>query len=313
MTDRAAIRQPRSDMKGTSPRPKRSRKAMREAVWGLLLIAPAVILVVGVIAAPVIHLIRQSLTDAHAYLPNAEFVGLGNYQTLLASDDFQRSLWLTVLYAVLTVGLQTVLGVAVALLLHRQFKGRGFVRMVGMLPFMTPAIVVALVWRWLLDPSAGAYSWVISTFWAGESVPNFLSPAWIFGSLVVVSLWMYTPFVVINALARLQTIDPSTIEAAMMDGANAWKRFWYVTLPELKSVLLTLVLLRFMFMFTKFDIVYLFGGTGKEVRTLPLLTYQRIFGESRLGSGSAIAVLMFILLIIFTTIYMRRMRKSTEG
>lgn len=291
---------------------KRRRPLMPKWFWGLALISPALLLVLGVIATPIAYLARLSLTDAHAYLPKFSSVGLDNYISVLSSPQFWDSVRTTAWYAALTVGLQLVLGVVIALLLHQKFRGRGVVRMIALAPYMIPAIVVALLWRWLLDPGSGPYSWAMSDILPGSASPNLLSPSLIFISLVVVSVWMFTPFIVISVLARLQTIDVSTIEAATVDGAGPWRRFWSIILPELKPVLLTLVLLRFMFMFTKFDIVYLFAGTGTEVRTLPVLTFQRIFGEARLGSGATLALILFILLMIFTTVYLRTLYQEKE-
>ena len=288
------------------------RRRTPQWLWGVLLVSPAAALVIGVIAVPIIYLVRLSFTDAHAYLPRTNIVGLDNYTALVTSAEFWDSLRLTVGYATSTVGIQLVLGVVVAHLIHQRFRARGAIRLIAMAPYMIPAIIVALVWRWLLEPNNGAYSWIVRTLVPGADGVNLLSPTWVFTSLIVVSVWMYTPFVVISVLARLQTIDPSVIEAATMDGAGPWRRFWYITLPELKPVLLTLVLLRVMFMFTKFDIVYLFAGSGQEVRTLPLLTFQRIFGESRLGPGATLAVMMFVLLVIFTTVYLRTLHRKSE-
>lgn len=289
-----------------------TRRRAPQWLWGVLLVSPAAALVIGVIAVPILYLVRLSFTDAHAYLPRTNIVGLDNYLTLVSSAEFWASLRLTVGYATSTVAIQLVLGVVVAHLIHQKFRARGVVRLIAMAPYMIPAIIVALVWRWLLEPNNGAYSWMVRTLVPGADGVNLLSPTWVFTSLIVVSVWMYTPFVVISVLARLQTIDPSVVEAATMDGAGPWRRFWHITLPELKPILLTLVLLRVMFMFTKFDIVYLFAGSGQEVRTLPLLTFQRIFGESRLGPGATLAVMMFVLLVIFTTVYLRTLHRKSE-
>ncbi|WP_163541945.1 carbohydrate ABC transporter permease [Occultella kanbiaonis] len=298
---------------GTGPPLKAARKPrMPQWFWGVLLVIPSAVLVLGVIAVPIVYLARLSLTDAHAYLPRINDIGLGNFANLAASPQFWQSLRTTLLYAVLTVVIQLVLGVVVALLMHQNFRGRGVVRLIAIAPYIIPAIIVALVWRWLLEPNNGAYSWLVRTVLPGADAVNLLSPTWIFASLVVVSVWMYTPFVVISVLARLQTVDPSVIEASTVDGAGPWRRFWHIILPELSAVLLTLALLRFMFMFTKFDIVYLFAGTGQEVRTLPLLTFQTIFGESRLGAGASLAMVMFVLLVVFTTVYLKTLHRRSE-
>lgn len=300
------------EMTAGPPGARTTRRRAPQWLWGALLVLPSLVLVLGVIAVPIAYLVRLSLTDAHAYLPRVNDIGLQNFIDLAGSAQFWQSVRITLAYAVLTVVLQMVLGVVVALLMHQDFRGRGLVRLIAIAPYMIPAIIVALVWRWLLDPKNGAYSWIVRSVVPGADQVNPLGPSWIFTALIVVSVWMYTPFVVISVLARLQTVDPSVVEASKVDGAGPWRRFWSIILPELSAVLLTLALLRFMFMFTKFDIVYLFAGTGQEVRTLPVLTFQRIFGESRLGGGAALAMVMFVLLVLFTTIYLRTLHRGSE-
>ncbi len=297
----------------TATQASRRRRQQRESWYGFLCIVPALVLVLGVIAVPIVYLVRTSFTNAHAYLPREEGVGLSNYQTLVEPDSaFWPSLGVSVTYTVLTLALQVVLGVVVALLLHQPFRGQRFVRVVAILPYMIPAVVVAIVWRWLLDPNYGVWDGWLETLTG--TATNFLGPGWIFTSLVVVSVWLYTPFVTISVLARLQTIDPSVVEASFVDGAGPLRRFWSIVVPEIAPVVLMLALLRVMFMFTKFDIVYLFAGTGAEVRTLPILTFERIFGEARLGAGSTIATVMFVLLVVFTSVYLAVVRRrGTES
>lgn len=280
------------------------RRRVPQSVWGLLLVLPSAALVVGVVMYPVIYLVRLSLFDAHAYLPRQDFVGLDNYAAALTSTDtFWQSTWLTVVYAGATVALQTALGVAVALLLHQQFRSRGLVRMFAILPYMIPTVVVAIVWRWLFDGRNGAAAYLLSATSLASAETNWLGTGRVFTTAILVSVWTFFPFVMLSVLARLQSIDPILSEAARVDGANAWQRFRHIILPELRSVLITLVILRVMFMFTKFDLLYLFAGSSQETRTLPILTFLRIFGESRLGSGAALAVLMFALLLVSTTFY----------
>jgi ABC-type sugar transport system permease subunit len=280
----------------------RTRRRRLDSLYGFILVLPALVLVLGVIVIPVTYLVQTSFTNAHAYLPRRDFIGLANYELIFrSSSQFWSSLGITFAYTMLTLGLQLVLGVVVALALHQNFRGRGIVRMIAILPYMIPAVVVALVWRWLFDGTYGVYAQGLNAV-LGHSA-DWLGSGMIFTTLVIVSVWLFTPFVTLSALARLQTIDTEMLEASHVDGAGAWRRFWSIIFPELLPVLLMLALLRFMFMFTKFDIVYLFANSAQSARTLPLLTFQQIFGESRLGAGSALAVFMCVLLIVITTIY----------
>lgn len=295
---------------GGTPRPPRRR--MPQAVWGYLLVAPSVVLVAGVIVYPIGYLLRLSLLDAHAYLPRADFVGAANYIAALRSDVFWDSVRVTVIYAAGSVTAQVALGVGVALLLHQPFRGRGVVRVLAILPYMIPTVVVALVWRWLFDTRNGAATYLLSQAGAGGDV-NWLGGDRIMLTAVFVSVWTFFPFVMLSVLARLQSLDPALLEAARVDGANAWQRFRFIVLPALRSVLVTLVILRFIFMFTKFDLLYLFAGSTRQTRTLPIITFLRIFGESRLGAGAALAVLLFGALIATTTLYLWLTRRGEAG
>jgi ABC-type sugar transport system permease subunit len=289
----------------------RARKR-REATYGVVLIIPALVLVLGIVVVPVIYLAQTSLTNAHAYLPRRDWVGFDNYAQLFTpGSQFWDSLGITLSYALITLVLQILVGIAVALVIHQSFRGRAVIRLVALIPYMIPAVPVALLWRWLLDPKYGAWSeWINGVL---NSSVNLLGPEFLFGSLIFVSVWMFSPFVTIAVLARLQTIDQSTLEAAQLDGAGSIRTFFSVILPEIIPVVAMLSLLRFMFMFTKFDIVYLFAGTGANTRTLPVLTFQMIFGESRLGLGSAAAMVMCVILIIFVTVYLWLLGRKKES
>lgn len=315
--DQTNNRHPPSEDAAAPAAPTGARKPGRRVplpVWGVLLVLPSALLVAGVIVYPVVYLVRLSLFDAHAYLPRENFVGLDNYVSALTSSSFWDSTRLTVVYAGATVALQTVLGVAVALLLHQQFRGRGIVRVFAILPYMIPTVVVAIVWRWLFDSRNGAAAYLLSTLNLAPAGTNWLGSNRVLMSAIVVSVWTFFPFVMLSVLARLQSIDPILSEAARVDGAGAWQRFRYIILPELRAVLITLIILRIMFMFTKFDLLYLFAGSTQATRTLPILAFLRIFGELQLGSGAALAVLMFALLLLSTTVYFRLVRRGqTEG
>ncbi|MQA87947.1 MAG: ABC transporter permease subunit [Streptosporangiales bacterium] len=286
----------------------RSRRRVPQSVWGFLLVLPSLALVTGVVLYPLAYLLWLSVHSKLPFGSRLNFTGLENFQEILSAPEFWRSVWLSVVYAVGSVGLQTVLGIAVALLLHQRFVGRGAIRMISMIPYVLPTIVVTLVWRWLLDVNYGPAEYAARLVGLTDRAVGWMTPGKIMLTLILVSTWTFFPFVMISILARLQTINPSLWEAGMVDGAGAWRRFWHITLPQLRSVLLTLILLRIMFMFTKFDVVFLFAGTGalgENVETLPVLTYIRTFGEGDLGGGAVMALFMFALLGTVSLIYLR--------
>lgn len=284
-------------------------------LWGWLLLAPALLLVLGLILYPVAYSFWLSLHSKHAYLPVQTFVGLDNYLFFLTQDreGFWRSLWLGTIYAVGSVGLQVVVGVAAALVLNESFLGRTFVRGLLLFPYMVPTIVVVILMRWVLNDSYGIVPWLLRSVGAGA--PGFFTGEMMMLTLVLISTWTFFPFVLIGVLARLQTIDPDLYAAAEIDGAGAIRRFLHVTLPQIASVLFVLVLLRVMFMFTKFDIIWLLtggGGVGWFVRTLPVYTFMKTFQELQVGAGACLSVIMFLILTGFAVVYFKLFRERSE-
>lgn len=280
--------------------------------WGYVLVLPAVVLVLGLILYPVAYSFWLSLQSKHAYLPIENFVGLENFRFFLTDyDGFWRSLKLGAIYAFGTVALQLVAGVGAALLLNETFLGRAFVRGLTLFPYMMPTIVVVILMRWIFNDSYGVMKYLLHA--SGLSSPVWFAPENIMLTLILVSTWQFFPFFVIGTLARLQTIDPELYAAAKVDGAGALGRFIHVTLPQIAGVLFVLVLLRFMFMFTKFDLIWLFagaGGLGYYVRTLPIYTFVKTFGELQVGMGAALSVIMFLMLAAFAAFYFRLFRRD---
>ena len=295
--------------------PPRGRR-IPEHWGGYVLLAPAVILVLGLILYPVVYSFWISLHAKHAYLPIETFIGLENYAALLDDDEgFWRGLRLGAIFAVSSVGLQLVVGVAAAMLLNESFVGRAFARGVTLFPYMVPMIVVVILMRWIFNDSYGVLKYLLQASGLVDDPIIWFSPDNVMLTLILVSTWTFFPFVVIGTLARLQTIDPELYAAAKVDGAGPLRRFYHVTLPQIRNVLFVIVLLRFMFMFTKFDLIWLFagaGGLGYYVRTLPVYTYVRTFGELQVGAGAALSVTLFLMLVIFSIFYFTTFRRDEQ-
>lgn len=282
--------------------------------WAYVLIAPAVLLVVGLILYPVAYSFWLSLHSKHAYMPVQTFIGLENFTFFLFEDDeFWRALKLGAIYAIGSLVLQIVVGVGVALLLNETFVGRGFVRAIALFPYMLPTIVVVILMRWIFNDSNGVLKYAIEASGLMERSIVWFDPATVMLTMILVSTWTFAPFVLIGTLARLQTIDPELYSAAKVDGAGPLRRFWHITLPQIRNVLFVMILLRFMFMFTKFDMIYLFagaGGLGYFVRTLPIYTFVKTFGELQVGAGATLSVIMFLMLAVFAALYFRAFRRD---
>ena len=300
----------------TSPRSRRRHHLrLPEAALGLLGLAPALLLIGALILYPVAYAAWLSLHDKHSFFPAERFVGLDNYREIARDEEFWDSLWRGTVYASATTALQLGFGLAAALVLHRSFHGRAAVRTLVLFPYMIPTIVAVIVWRWLLNDTFGIVDYLLVRWGVARQPVVWLSVDWIMTSLVAMSVWQFAPFVVLSVLARLQTIPPELYEAARVDGASAWGRFRHVTLPQLRAVLVVVVLLRGIWMFTKFDTVWLWGegaGAGREIRTLPIYAYMRTFTYYQAGFGSALAVIMFLMLMAATAVYFRLFWREEE-
>ena len=211
--------------------------------------------------------------------------------------------------------LQVIVGVAASLLLNETFIGRTLVRGIVLFPYMVPTIVVVILMRWILSDSYGILNYLLQVVGLINRPIVWLGAENIMLVLILISTWTYFPFVLIGVLARLQTIDPELYAAAKVDGAGMLRRFFHVTLPQIRNVLFVLILLRFLFMFTKFDIVWLLtggSGLGYYVRTLPIFTYMKAFGEMQVGAGAALSVIMFLILVVFALIYSKVFQRGEE-
>jgi multiple sugar transport system permease protein len=296
--------------------PARARRPLAEPVLGLLGILPALLLIGALILYPVAYAVWLSLFDKHSFFPTERWVGLGNYLAISGDVEFWESLWRGVVYAASTTALQLVLGLGAALVLHRSFRGRTAVRALVLFPYMIPTIVAVIVWRWLLNETYGLVDHALLRAGLVSQPIVWLGVDHIMAALVVMSVWQFAPFVILTVLARLQTIPPELYEAARVDGASAWGRFRHVTFPQLRAVLFVVILLRGIWMFTKFDTVWLWGegaGAGREIKTLPIYAYMRTFTYYQAGFGAALAVIMFLMLMAATLIYFRLFWRDEEA
>ena len=285
----------------------------KHALVGWLLLAPSLCLLGGLVVFPVLYNVWLSLFDKHAFMPVQAFVGLRHYRYFASDPEFWSSFYYGCVYAGATMVLQLGVGVPAALLLNESFRGRNVLRGFVLFPYMIPTIVAVILWKWLLNDSYGLVNYLLVRSGAVRTPVAWLGPDYIMTALIVTSVWQFFPFVVVTYLARLQTIAPELYEAATVDGASTWRRFVHVTLPQTASVLFVIVLLRSIWMFTKFDTVWLLagdGGVSRYIRTLPAYAYARSFTYLQAGMGAALAVIMFAMLIVATAVYFRMFRSD---
>jgi multiple sugar transport system permease protein len=291
----------------------RRRSRLPEPVAGWLLLLPAISLLLMLTLYPVLYGVWLGFHNKHSFFPEQSFAGFGNYAYILQDEEFWKSVWRGTVYALSTIVLQIVLGVGAALLLNEMFPGRSILRAIVIFPYVIPTAVAVILWKWLLNSQFGLINYLIERAGLVDQPISWMGKDWIMISLILVSVWQFFPFVVIGVLARLQTIPTELYDAAAVDGANALQRFVYVTLPQLASVLFVIVLLRSIWMFTKFDTPWLMiqgGGAETYIRTLPVYTYMRTFAYYEAGKGAAMAVLMFLMLAAASALYFRIWRRE---
>jgi len=251
---------------------------------------------------------------------------LDNFRTVLDARQFWPSVWVTIVYTLAsTIGV-LILGLFAAQLMNHRFKGKGLMRGMLLFPYVAPVIAVAFTWQFFLDPFSGTLNALLQQAGIISNPIPFLSERVYeftpFGlplriplaltSIVSFGAWRYFPFAFLFILSRLQAIDDQLYESADLDGASPFQQFWYITIPQLWSVLSTLFLLRFMWTFNKFDDVFLLTGGAAGTKTLPILVYDNAFGRSDIGAGAATSVILFIFLAIFLSIYFTTIEKEDQ-
>lgn len=279
------------------------------ATLGMMLIAPTVLVFCAVIVYPLVSAIYLSLFDIYTPTLQGEWVGLDNYRELLGKGEFWTSLRNNLIWTVGTLSLQILFGIGMALVLHQNIWFRSLARSLILFPYFISTVVAVLVWRWLFNDLYGILNHLMMA--AGlidmpidylGSMPNAMI------SVILVGAWKYFPFVVIAVLARLQTIPDALYEAARIDGAGPVARFFDITLPQLRDVLVVIVMLRAIWDFKEFDLIFLLTGGGPvtSTQTLPLLVYKEAFSLNHMGMAAAYAVAMMAVMLVFMILYIRK-------
>jgi multiple sugar transport system permease protein len=283
----------------------------REQLFGISLVSPPILVFFLITVIPLCIGIGLSFYGGLGVL-TYNFVGLENYRALLSDGIFWQSLITGIIFAVYSVVIQMVLGVAIALVINEKFKFANIVRTIVLVPYLIPTVAVAIIWEWLLNNNFGVINYLLQQT-LGTTV-NFFDVSTAIHAVSWVASWKFTIFVVLLVLARLQSIDSSLYEMAEINGANFYQRFIDVTLPNLRTTLAIVLLLRSIWMFNKFDIIYLLtqGGPFDATLTQTVLAYNRAFTALNFGSGAAITTIMFVGILITSIIYFRVFRPEEE-
>jgi multiple sugar transport system permease protein len=313
-----------SEIKPAGPKRWRSIRA-QEARLAWILILPTALIVFGVVLFPAIFSIWISFHDVGlkelGNVFQAEFVGLDNYRAVINDFAFKfqgLQSWgaavTSIVYSIVATVVTIVVGLIASLLLNRPFRARGLSRAIFLFPYVAPVVSTAFVWRWILDPRpSGVLNDILMGLGLIDLPKAYLAQRGLALVLVIIfTAWRYFPFAMLMILARLQAIDRTLYEAADVDGAGEWAKFWNVTLPELRYVLGALFLLRLIWTFNKFDDIWLLTGGGFGTNVLPVLTYQFSFRLNDFGKGAANAMILLGILIVFLVLYIGVFMRRVE-
>jgi ABC-type sugar transport system permease subunit len=291
------------------------RTQQQDQKWlGLSLVLPAILAVMVVVAVPFLYSLYLSLQRRDLARPqNDAFIGLENYTKLFSDRYFVNSLEVTLVFAFISVVIELVLGVAIALVLNEKFAGRGFLRGLIILPWALPSIVNAAMWQWIFNANYGALNALAHQLGLIEEYQVWLSdPDWAMALLILTNVWKETPFTAILVLAGLQGIPDQLYDAAKVDGASIWQRFTRVTLPLLRPVIMVCGLLQVIWSFQTFELVYVVtqGGPFGSTDVLPVRIYETTFRSLRFGYGASMAYLTGLVLIVPAFFYIRAAYRS---
>jgi len=282
-----------------------------ERVLGVLLLVPTIVLLTLFIAYPFAKGIWISLTSASVGQAG-EFVYLKNFVKVWNDSIFQRAAYNTFVYTAIATVAKLALGMWLAILLNRHFRGKRLVRAAMLLPFIVPTVLSTFAWKWMFDPTFSVLNWSLYQLGLIQTRIGWLTdPTLALGSVIAVNVWRGMPFYAISLLAGLQTVSPELQEAAAIDGASAWQRFWRITWPLLLPVTMVVTLFSVIQTFADFQLVYVLTGGGPANSTHLFATYAYQIGiiTGLLGEGAAASLAMFPLLFVIVVIqlwYIRR-------
>src|SRR6476469_6669147 len=294
-----------------APPPRRQRLLEDERWLAFVLLVPTMVLLGMFIAYPFVRGILLSVTNSRVGVPG-DFVGLANFYKIFNDGIFRTSVYNTFVYTGVTTVFKLALGLWLAMLLNRNFRGKAFTRAFILLPFIIPTVLSTFAWKWMFDPTFSVLNWLLFHLGIIKTRINWLGdPTMAMVSVIIVNVWRGVPFYAISLLAGLQTISPELHEAAAIDGARAWNRFRHVTWPLLLPVTLVIVLFSVIQTFADFQLVYVLtgGGPANATHLFATYAYQIGVGTGLLSEGAAISLAMFpflFLIVVVQLLYIRR-------
>ena len=283
----------------------------REGLAAWSMVAPALLVTMVFAVYPVLDSLWLSLHHIFVGIPQlgSPFVGLDNYVALFHDPVARQALVVTLAFVLLSTLLELACGLIIALVIHERFRGRGLVRAAILIPWAIPTVVASQLWRYIFNDQYGFANLLLFGDRVTDYVPWLAYPGVAFAVVVLTDVWKTSSFAALLILAGLQVIPHDLYDAARVDGARMWQRFWHITLPLLQPALLLALLFRTMDAFRVFDLVFVItqGGPGDATQTLQFYGYQTLFTEGRIGYGSAISVAVFLMILALSLTYLRAM------
>ena len=271
-----------------------------------LFVLPAIIIVLALFVYPIISSFYFSFTNKNLIRPTYDFVGLDNYIAVLKDKGFWNAFLNSLKWTIFSLGGQLLVGFTAALALNKVKHLKGFYKTLLIIPWAFPSIVIAFSWQWILNGVYGFLPNILVQLGLCDTPPQFLTDRVLaFVVLVFINIWFGAPMIMVNVLAALQTVPQDQYEAAEIDGAKGWQSFLYITVPHIKVVTGLLVVLRTVWIFNNFDLIYLItgGGPAGATQTVPVYAYDMGWGTKLLGKSSAVTVLLFIFMMAVCVAY----------
>jgi multiple sugar transport system permease protein len=288
---------------------------MPKVNWAHLFLIPAISILLILAIYPTIYAIYMSFHGLYLERPELglPFVGLANYLELFTYPDFWNSLKVTFIFVPLTVVFSLFLGLGLALILNEEFKGRGIIRSILILPLVLTPVVIGFNWRFMYSETVGVIPYLLKLIGIqvksilGEPIPALLA-------VLIVDVWQWTPFMLLILLSGLQMIPKDPYEAAEIDGATSWQKFRHITLPLLKPAVLVALVMRTMDAIRTFDTIWVItgGGPGSATELLTILGYRVTFEWFRIGAGSAFAIVILFISVAIANLYIKYLVRGAE-
>lgn len=296
---------------------KTLKKNFKKKVTPYLFLSPTVILMLLLLVVPIILVVYYSFLNNAIVVKKPEFVGLENYQKILSDDEFWGAIKNTIFFVVLSVVVHIILGIGFALLLNSSYfkqRTKTIARVIYVLPWIFTASVIAILWKLMLQPS-GIIDYLLSYIHLATKDTEWLSNRSIsLGVITMINIWCGYPFYMISILAGLQGISRDLYESSALDGANALKQFSYITIPQLKPILISIAMLDFVWTIQSFAVIWMLTGGGpvNSTQTLSIYIYKLAFNSSKYAKASTAAVFALVICIMVSLFYVKQQKKARE-